>query len=43
MKKALKSKLGFFFQTQKNKRGLELCGPFNLENGERKGKKLQKC
>ena len=50
IKKALKSQLGFFFQTQshfmdkimKKKRGLELCGPFILENGERKGKKLQK-
>ena len=51
IKKAFESQLGFFFQTQshfmdkimKKKRGLGLCGRFILENGERKGKKLQKC
>ena len=27
----------------KKKKGLGLCGPFNLENEKKKGTKLQKC
>ena len=30
-------------KVMKKKRGQELCVPFNLKNGERKEKRLQKC